>query len=134
MAGIVSTKLGLAFQGNQYDLERWGRVDDYSILSDQTLVFLEIETRQKHPCTNVLKLWPILETQLSFRFLLIQVFFPDSPGLNSSRGNLGSWLGEKMEKEFPSRFFYRRLVISKQTNEIVEGSKSLEDLLGRLTL
>ena len=123
---ILSHEFGLTFRDRKFDLGGWGQVDNYVKLRPNRYLFLEVETSQKHPNTNVLKVWPYLEDHPDDSVILAQAFFPDSPGYNSSRGRLGYWLGEKLESLFPGRFKYHRLIVSRDPLGIIEGSYELQ--------
>src|SRR3954468_15873817 len=97
VAVLISRELGVEFSGRKFPLGVWGKVDDYVELRRNQYLFLEVETSQKHPNTNVLKVWPYLEAHPKVSIVLAQAFFPQSPGCNSSRGKLGCWLGERLE-------------------------------------
>ena len=58
-----------------WKLGGWGLADGCVVLADGRLVGLEVEWGQKHPDTNVLKLWPYLKDDSALRVLLVQVFF-----------------------------------------------------------
>ena len=72
---FFETYLHKKFENNKYVLNKWGQVDDWIQIDNNTFVFLEVETSQKHPNTNVLKLWPFLEENKNIRVFLIQAFF-----------------------------------------------------------
>lgn len=126
---FFETYLHKKFENNKYVLNKWGQVDDWIQIDNNTFVFLEVETSQKHPNTNVLKLWPFLEENKNIRVFLIQAFFYNSPGVNSSRGRLGEWTGKKFEDIFPSRFKYNKVVFNKDKLEL--NSTKLKDELDK---
>jgi hypothetical protein len=119
---ILENFLAISFENTKRKIDNWGKVDNWAELSSSKFVFLEIEAKQKHPCTNVLKLRPYLEKYKEAKIFLIQVFFPNSPGLASNRGKLCDWTAEKLQKEFNARFFYRKVVID---NGVISDSSSL---------
>lgn len=125
VAKLIAHQTGIEFTGRKFDLGGWGQVDDYASLKTDHYLFLEVETGQKHPCTNVLKVWPYLEANQQVTVLLVQVFFPDSPGCNSSRGKLGCWLGQRLEMLLGNRFRYRRLIVAPDSIQILEGAEEL---------
>jgi hypothetical protein len=129
VATLIEREAGCKFKGRKFVLGDWGEVDDYVELEPNRYLFLEVETSQKHPCTNVLKVWPYLEMNSQVAVVLAQAFFPDSPGYNSSRGRLGCWLGQRLEMTFRDRFRYHRLVVAADSSRVLEG---LEDLLQSL--
>ena len=114
------------FENSKYNLN-WGQVDDWLKLKENSFLFLEIETSQKHPNTNVLKIWPFLEENKEIRIFLIQSFFTDSTCMNSSRGLLGEWTGKQLEKMYPNRFKYYKVVFKKEKIEL-SSNKLKEDL------
>ena len=120
----LSRELGLVFSNRKFKLEGWGEADNFSYLSSTRLLLLEVETSQKHPNTNVLKLWPYLEDHEDQSVILVQTFFHDSPGLKSNRGELASWLASKMSEILGGRFFYFRLVVNRDYSE----KEGLQDL------
>jgi len=111
VSNFIAEQIKIDFTGKQYKLNTWGQVDKWIELEDNIHVFIEIETKQKHPNTNVMKLWPYLEENSEIRIFLIQTFFPNSPGMKSNRGRLGEWIAEKLKQLFPKRFEYSKLVI-----------------------
>ena len=76
-------------------------------------MFLEIENTQKHPDTNVVKLWPYLELHKGTRVFLVQAFCAGRRKVDS-RSELAEWVAKKLEAEFPERFAYYKLVIQDQ--------------------
>ena len=87
--------LGLRIDTGKLRLGDWGEADGYAQVGPSAFIVLEVEGRQKHPCTNVLKLWPWLEEHPQARVLLLQAYLPSSPGLTSNRGHLAEWAGKK---------------------------------------
>ena len=112
VASFLSDKLNLKFENSKFKLNGWGEEDDWAQLDNGVFVFLEVETSQKHPNTNVLKVMPYLDENKATRIFLIQTFFPDSPGLNSNRGKLGEWTANKFKNILGKRFDYYKLVIT----------------------
>lgn len=49
----LSEKLEIKFTNSKFILNGWGQVDNYSKIDDNTYFFLEVETKQKHPCTII---------------------------------------------------------------------------------
>ncbi len=113
VAQRIESEFGVRFGGASRSLGPWGQADNCLDLPDGTFAVLEVEARQKHPCTNVLKLWPYLAERRLTKALLIQAFFDDSPGLNSNRGHLGTWLAGRMASDLGDRFQYCRLVLGR---------------------
>ena len=67
--------LNIEFEPNEFDLNGWGRVDFYSKEENDTLIFVEVENSgQKHPNTNVLKIWPFLEENPSKKYMGLRGF------------------------------------------------------------
>lgn len=120
ISDFLADKLNLNFENSKFKLNGWGEADNFAKIDDGVYVFLEVETSQKHPCTNVLKLMPYLDENKNIRIFLIQTFFPDSPGLNSSRGKLAGWTANKFKSILGKQFGYYKLVITHDfsTNEL----------------
>jgi hypothetical protein len=129
VATLIARETELNFSGRNFDLGEWGKVDDYVLLKPNCYLFLEVEAGQKHPCTNVLKVWPYLEANPQISVVLAQTFFPHSPGRSNARGKLGRWLGQRLEMTLRDRFWYHRLIIAADSSGILEG---LEELLQSL--
>ncbi len=87
-------------------LDGWGSCDRHWRLPSGWYVLLEVERSQKHPSTNVAKIWPWLEEHGEARALLIHYFFEWSPGRASSRGRIAAWLGARMQRDLAGRFLY----------------------------
>lgn len=107
-------KLKIVFEVKKHQLGGWGKADNWAILSDNTYLFVETETSQHHPNTNVLKLWPFLAENVETRILLVQTFFINRKNVNSSRARLAMWIAEKMKSELGDRFEYLKLVLPYQ--------------------
>lgn len=110
---ILSEQLNIQFAKSCSQLGGWGRTDGEAQLGGGKLLLLEVESSQKHPSTNVLKVWPFLEANEDLSVLLVHAFFPDSPGLDSSRGELAAWLAQKLHDTLGTRFIYRRIIVSR---------------------
>lgn len=117
VCNLLSSGLNLEFEDKKYLLDQWGEVDNWCKLGENCFLFIEVETSQKHPCTNVLKIWPSLESKKTFRIFLIQTFFSYSPGLYSNRGKLSLWTGAQFENLYPNRFRYRRIVFDEISDD-----------------
>ncbi len=119
---FIADQLQINLKGTKYRLDGWGEVDNWAQLDNGVFVFLEVETSQKHPNTNVLKLWPYLDDNKAIRIFLIQTYFPTSPGLTSNRGRLGEWTANKLKTILGKRFDYQKLVIdgNNDKNELKE--------------
>lgn len=111
VAHDISSILKTSFEKGTFVLSQWGVSERYVKLGGQSYLLLEVETSQKHPSTNVAKIWPYLEENPDARIFLIQAYFQSSPGCSSNRGKIATWLGRKMEKLLEGRFRYFRLVI-----------------------
>jgi hypothetical protein len=110
VATDLAALLGVPFVAGSFPLGTWGTADAHARLNGWRVV-LEVESNQKHPSTNVAKLWPWLEEHGDERVLLVQTYFEWSPGRTSNRGRVAAWLGARMERELTGRFLYRRLVV-----------------------
>lgn len=117
VSSLLSLILNVQFENTKYRLDEWGFVDNWSKIDEDCYLFLEVETSQKHPCTNVLKLWPFLEFHKSKRIFLIQSFFSNSPSLSSNRGKLSVWTGKKLEYYYPNNFKYLRIVFDEMDDK-----------------
>lgn len=126
---FIADQLQINLMGTKYRLDGWGEVDNWAQLDDGIFVFLEVETSQKHPNTNVLKLWPYLDDNKAIRIFLIQTYFPTSPGLTSNRGRLGEWTANKLKTILGKRFDYQKLVIdgNNDKNELKELRTKISD-------
>lgn len=112
VANDIASLLGRRFEAGKYSLGKWGMSDRYAKLGQQSDLVLEVETNQKHPCTNVAKLWPYLEENPAKRIFLIQAYYQASPGLKSNRGEIATWLARKMVAILGERFRYFRIVVN----------------------
>lgn len=110
-AAIIEKVLGIQFTGRR-SLGPWGQTDGAADLGNGHWVSLEVETTQKHPCTNVLKLWPYLEEHQADSVVLVHVFRVGASNESSSRGNLASWIAGRMMADLGSRFRYFRLMVA----------------------
>lgn len=128
VSNFIAEHIKIEFTGKQFKLNTWGQVDKWVEIKKNVFVFVEIETKQKHPNTNVIKLWPYLEENSTTRIFLIQTYFPDSPGINSNRGRLGEWTAKKLEEVFPDRFEYHKLVI-----DGINDKSELNQILTKIT-
>lgn len=96
--------LPFQFEEVELDLDGWGNVDFYC-KHNGILVLLEVEKTQKHPNTNVLKLWPFLEKHTEQKVLLLHVIRPENKA-PKNRLNLCDFAGKKLEEIYPDRFKY----------------------------
>ena len=106
VAKLLAKELDISFQDHKLNLDSWGQVDNWAKLNSKAFVFLEVEGGQKHPCTNVLKVWPYIEKKKKLGIFLIHCFLPKTPSTNSSRRRLAEWIVVKLEKMFKNRFLY----------------------------
>jgi hypothetical protein len=104
----ISKALGITFINEEFSLGKWGEVDNWCELSNDTIVLLECEKGQKHPNTNILKLYPWLEEFPKVHVILLHYFFPENKA-PKNRVALCSYIGEKMENNFGIRFQYVHL-------------------------
>jgi len=107
----LERRLNLKFEQGRLDIGTRERVDAWAQLARPWFLILEVEDQQNHPTTNVSKLWSFLESKRDVRVVLVHVYFPTSRAATSSRGDLATWLGKRLERMFPKRFKYRRLDI-----------------------
>ena len=115
----IANQLGIEFQLEEYKLGKWGNAD-FFYKKDYLLVLLEVEKGQKHPNTNVIKLWPYLEDNPELKVLLIQII-RDENKAPKNRLALCKYFGKRMEQEFPDRFrFVHRRWHRDLVNEIKE--------------
>ncbi len=99
---FIADRLGVNFESNELQLGRWGNVDFFS-KQENLLVLLEVEKGQKHPNTNVIKIWPYLEENPELKVVLIQIIRPENKA-PKNRIALCKYTGKKIESEFPDRF------------------------------
>lgn len=102
---LIGADLGVSFKNEEFSLGKWGEVDNWAQLPNDNYVLVECEKGQKHPNTNVLKLYPFLEENTDFKIILIHYFYPENKA-PKSRLALCDYLGRKMEKAFVERFQY----------------------------
>ncbi len=77
-------------------------------------VMYEVEGGQQHPCTNVLKYWPVLEQDAVLKIRLVHYLVKRPKSRN--RWELSKFLGNKMMNAFPDRFDYTFLEIDAAEN------------------
>ncbi|MEH6536650.1 MAG: hypothetical protein V7719_09670 [Psychroserpens sp.] len=125
---FIANKLGIQFEPNELKLDKWGNVDFY-FKKDNLFVLLEVEKGQKHPNTNVAKVWPYLEENPKIKILLIQII-RDENKAPKNRLALCDFLGQKLENVFPNRFrFIKSNWSDNNVNEIKKSIMSkMEDL------
>jgi hypothetical protein len=105
---VIEEALGIQFKNEEFRLSSWGDSDNHCRISDTTYVLLECERGQKHPNTNVLKLYPYLEEQPDIKIVLLHYFFPENKA-PKNRLSLCYFIAKKMEQQFPERFQYLKL-------------------------
>lgn len=99
------------------------------VLPSHSFLILEIEASgQKHPNTNVLKVWPYLTENPETSVILVHAFLSSNPQLSGSRGRLCTWLAREMEVQLGRRFRYVRVVISADDFSVLEGGNELSSL------
>lgn len=74
MAELLGRRLGIDFGTTTRHLDGWGRADRCVEVREDLWLLLEIEGKQHHPSTNVLKLWPFLERRRKLSVVLIHAF------------------------------------------------------------
>ena len=117
----IGKVLGINFRNEEFSLGTWGDVDNWCRLTDETLVLLECENSgQKHPNTNVVKIYPYLEESAHIRVILIHYLSPENKA-PKNRVKLCNFFGKKMEAEFSDRFQYVHL---KCQQELIEENLS----------
>lgn len=119
--------LGLGFANEEIQLLNWGNADNYCIIDQDLLLLMEVEVGQKHPTTNIIKIWPYLEQNKSLKIILVHLI-TDPSKISRNRLMLCHFIGQKMETEFDSRFRY-----AYQENDFTEISmiqikKIIDDL------
>jgi|SaaInlV_120m_DNA_4_1040238.scaffolds.fasta_scaffold21640_2 hypothetical protein len=101
---FIAKRLGIDFEASELKLDKWGNVDFYC-QTGNLMILLEVEKGQKHPCTNVIKVWPYLEENPELKIFLIQIVRQENKA-PKNRIALCKYMGKKMESEFPNRFKY----------------------------
>lgn len=124
ISDLVGSVLGVAFKNEEFSLGKWGVVDNWTQLLDGVLILIECEKSQKHPNTNVLKLFPYLEENPNAKIFLIHYFYPENK-VSPNRLALCDYLGVKMQRDFGYRFQYLSLKCSKDeiASEIIRYKK-----------
>ena len=119
VANLICQILNLEFEKG-IKLGKWGIADKHAKINDKKFLFLEVETSQKHPDTNVLKYWPYLEENRKIKIFLIHSFLTNEINRNGSRINLAEWLANKLQKRFGKRFYYHRIFVSQDYKNIAD--------------
>ena len=105
----IESVIPVRFEDSEFDLDEWGNADNYGWIDKQSLVLLECEKGQKHPKTNVIKVWPYLESRPDISILLIHVFsFNNTAPKNRIR--ICDFVADKIKKSTDHRLSYLRLI------------------------
>lgn len=105
ISDVIADSLGITFNNEEFSLGKWGEVDNWCELGHDTIILLECEKGQKHPNTNVLKLFPYLEQFPLVHVILIHYFFPENKA-PKNRIDLCKFISEKIRENFGPRFQY----------------------------
>ena len=108
---LLNRRLPVTFTGRKYRTE-WGEADDHVFLTANRLLILEVERNQRHPGTNVLKIWPQLHSHQRLNVMLIHAFIESGKAMNGSRKLLNDWMADRLEKVYRRRFVYCQLIVS----------------------
>ena len=130
ISDTIGKTLGITFNNKEFSLGNWGEVDNWCELLDDTIILLECERGQKHPNTNVLKLYPYLEENSDIKVLLVHYFYPENKA-PKNRSALCDFFGAKMEQMFAERFIYvsLRCNANEISQKLCEQKKGLMQLL-----
>lgn len=101
----------ISFEGKKLKLGIWGEADDFAKVRDNFYVLFELEIGQKHPNTNVLKVWPYLEENPQISIVLVQLFKSGARNEKGNRGQLAQWTADKMSSQLGPRFNYVKILI-----------------------
>lgn len=132
MAELLGRRLGIDFGTSTRHLDGWGRADRCVEVREDLWLLLEIEGKQHHPSTNVLKLWPFLEGRRKLSVVLIHAFEKTGKNLRSTRGRLAEWLAQEMKRLLRQRFTYYRVIVDVTSGE-VENATALVRSLDKVT-
>lgn len=126
----IGEVLGVSFKNEEFSLGKWGEVDNWAQLSDDMLILIECEKGQKHPNTNVLKLYPYLEENPDKTIVLVHYFYPENKAPKNRRA-LCDFIASKMENSLKDRFQYISLKCEKQyiSEKLREQRKGLMQVL-----
>lgn len=108
ISSLIERALKIRFKNKEFSLGNWGDVDNYCELQANRYILLECEKAQKHPNTNVAKLYPYLEECPNTSVMLLHYFFPDNRA-PKNRIELCDFIATKMSLAFPGRFRYIKL-------------------------
>ena len=109
VSSIIEKQLNIKFENYEFSLAGWGDVDNYAVIDKNSYVFLECESAQKHPNTNVLKLYPYLEENTEISITLIHFFFRENRA-PKNRLALCDFIANKMKTQFGDRFNYKKII------------------------
>jgi polyribonucleotide nucleotidyltransferase len=126
ISNIIAKVLGVIFCNKEFSLGKWGEVDNYCTLSDNKLLMLECEKGQKHPNTNVLKLYPYLEQNPELNIIIIHYFYHENKA-PKNRLALCDYLAQKITKEYKDRFQY--ISIRCEKNELENKIKEQKNAI-----
>lgn len=119
---LLTEALGVTFSPGKLDLGGWGESDLHADPAPLRKLIVEVEHGQKHPTTNIAKIWPWLEAQPDVRVLFVHAFITPN-AIPGNRQRVAAWIGEQLEHELQGRLLYRRLVIDNE--KITEGIGAL---------
>jgi hypothetical protein len=125
VSALIENFLSIQFENHSYNLNGWGKTDNF-VKIKETLILLEIEDKQKHPSTNVLKLWPFLKETPKVDVILIHAYIENCHGLKSNRGRLADWIADELKSQFNKRFDYIKLVVDLEISTITQLSGNRE--------
>ena len=124
---LLNQRLPITFFGRKYRTQ-WGEADDHIFLTANRLLILEVERNQRHPGTNVLKIWPQLHRRRRLNVMLIHAFMESGKAMNGSRKLLNDWVADRLEKEYRRRFVYYQLIVSDDFRN-VKGINALRNAI-----
>ena len=93
----IEKLLDITFNNKEFPLDSWGHVDNWCQLSCNKLILLECEGGQKHPTTNILKVYSCMEAHPDIKVLFIHYSFPGNK-TPKNRTSLCQFFGKKLEK------------------------------------
>lgn len=106
----IEESLGIKFSGKEFNYGPGiGRADNFVQLNERTLCILEIESSQRHPEMNVLKIWPWIEMNTDKDIILVQ-YILNSSSVSPNRINLCKWIANKIEEASNNKFHYLLLL------------------------
>jgi len=105
---VIGQVIKVTFENEEFHLNGWGEVDNYFQMNNNTFLFVECENSQKHPNTNVLKLWPFIEENEEYKIILFHFFFRKNKA-PKNRLKLCDFTASKIRQAYPNRFQYINL-------------------------